>query len=123
MDLQREARFDEADAKNVELAQLKDDEFVIAQKDLSSKQEGEDREFNHFARRLIDEFERRWDAEILQAQAEDEAEIESLKKRQAQEYANHRQAHETTPPIKFRNSAEYLRLRRVQEYMSQQKSY
>jgi hypothetical protein len=67
LNLQREARFDEAEVKNLELAQLKDDEFVIAQKDLSSRQENEDKEFNYFARRLIDEFERRWDAEILQA--------------------------------------------------------
>lgn len=81
LDLQREARFNEADAKNVELAQLKDDEFVLAQKNLSHKQESEDKEFNFFARRLIDDFERRWDAEILQAQAEDEAEIDGLKKR------------------------------------------
>jgi len=47
--LQREARFDEANQKNERLAELKDHEFVLAQKQNQQKLDEERKAFNQQA--------------------------------------------------------------------------
>jgi hypothetical protein len=90
---------------------------------LKEQQDAEFMAFENQYEKLHNIFEKRWKAEFDQAAAEDKEEINNLKLRQDQELKLHQEALEKNPPIKFRESAEYLRLRKVQEYMSSQKRF
>jgi hypothetical protein len=69
------------------------------------------------------DFNEHWDHELQQAQQDDQNEILALEERHTQELEQNRATLEAKLPALYKQSAELLNLRKIQDQMAKQKNY
>ncbi|CDW71390.1 UNKNOWN [Stylonychia lemnae] len=120
---EQEGKYVEAEMAKNRIEELKHQEFQRRREELIFNQTKEREEVEQAHIMEYQEFNKNWDDTLAQIEAQDQQAIQALEEKHVRELEENRQVLEQKLPLTFKQSAELLNLRQIEQNLARQKSY